>query len=253
VSAASATVASRLDELAVQLDQATRRINDLTFGHLRPTRASISTMTVTAKLNVRRVCRDSMAIALSLVDGDGPLAAHAHKSHKRKRSSVFFNQITLRHGTKSVKVIFNGSMHVTGCTSPAEFQRVADAVCDFMSEVAGIETSDGTPAVRLCDFDVQMINLNFGAGMQLPLRDLRDRCVEQGYVASYDTDMYPGLNVKVPVDQRRVTVLMFKSGKVIVTGAKTALELETAYGLIAAVLDAHAASAATPPPNPDAT
>lgn len=238
-----AGVESRARELSDELDGAVGRINARTFQSLRPTRATISTMTITASLNVKRVCKDSMVIALSLVDGDGPLTAA--KTHKRKRTAVFFNQITLRHGTKSVKVFFNGSMHVTGCTSPMQFADIASAVCGFMADVAGVETVDGTSDVRVTGFDIQMINLNFGAGSQLHLQSLRDRCAAKGYAASYDSDMYPGLNVKVPVGDklgdklgdRHATILLFKSGKVIVTGAKSASELEEAHALITSVLD----------------
>lgn len=230
-----AGVESRARELSDELDGVVGRINARTFQSLRPTRATISTMTITASLNVKRVCKDSMVIALSLVDGDGPLTAA--KTHKRKRTAVFFNQITLRHGTKSVKVFFNGSMHVTGCTSPMQFADIASAVCGFMADVAGVETVDGTSDVRITGFDIQMINLNFGAGSQLHLQSLRHRCAAHGYAASYDSDMYPGLNVKVPVGDRHATILLFKSGKVIVTGAKSARELEEAHALITAVLD----------------
>lgn len=229
-------VEQRARALSQELEQAVGRINARTFRRMRPTRASISTMTITASLNVRRVCKDSMVIALSLVDGDGPLTTA--KTHKRKRTSVFFNQITLRHGTKSVKVFLNGSMHVTGCTSPMQFVDISAAVCAFMANVAGVETVDGDCNVRIVGFDIQMINLNFGAGTQLHLQSLRDRCTERGYVASYDSDMYPGLNVKVPVGDRHATVLLFRSGKVIVTGSKSAHELETAHALITDVLDA---------------
>lgn len=228
-------VERRARELSHDLDQVVGRINGGTFRRLRPTRATISTMTITASLNVKRVCKDSMVIALSLVDGDGPLTTA--KTHKRKRTAVFFNQITLRHGTKSVKVFYNGSMHVTGCTSPMQFADIASAVCAFMANVAGVETVDGDSNVRVTGFDIQMINLNFGAGSQLHLQSLRDRCAARGYQASYDSDMYPGLNIKVPVGDRHATILMFKSGKVIITGAKSARELEEAHTLITAMLD----------------
>lgn len=232
------TAAARASDLSRQLDEVIQTINARTFRHLAPTRAAVSTMTITASLNVRRVCRDSMMIALSLVEGDGPLLASEAKTHKRKRSSVFFNQITMRHGTKSVKVFYNGSMHVTGCTSPAEFWEVATAVCNFMSDTVAPQTTDGSEVVCIQGFDVQMINVNFGAGMELYLKGLRDTCAALGYMASYDADTYPGLNVKLPIGERHVTVLLFKSGKVIITGAKTAAELDTAHRMITDVLDA---------------
>lgn len=236
------TAATRARELARDLDACLGRINACTYAALTPTRATISTMTITARLNVQRVCRDSMLIALALAEGgdDTPLTSiPERKTHKRKRPcSVFFNQVTLRHGTKSIKVFDNGSVHVTGCTSPRQFLEVADAVCKFMGDIAGIQTVDGGDNVRLLDFDVQMINLNFGVERRLYLQGLRDEYAALGYVASYDSDTYPGLNVKLPVGDRRVTALLFKSGKVIITGAKTSEELEAAHAMVTRVLDA---------------
>ena len=228
-----------------ELRECVARINARAYDAIVPTRAVVSTMTFTAKLNVQRVCRDSMTIALSMIEGDTPLTSTTSRSerkvHKRKRpGSVFFNQITMRHGTKSVKVFDNGSMHVTGCTSPTQFLEVAEAVCKFMGELAGIETVDGSGVVRLTGYDTQMINLNFGVDTRLYLQQLCERYAAMGYVASYDSDTYPGLNVKLPVGDRRVTALLFKSGKVIITGAKTAEELESAHAMVTGVLDSAA-------------
>lgn len=227
-------VRARASCLAGDLDAAMASIN----AH-RPGAApvTLTTMTVTARLNVRRVCRDSMAIALSLVEGDGPLTCTEGSARKRKRPpSEFFNQITLRHGTKSVKVFQNGSMHVTGCTSPAQFLDIASAVCRLMTDVAGVDTEDGSQEVRVVGFDVQMINVNFAVGATVHLQDLCERCASAGYAASYDADTYPGLNVKLPVGDRRVTALVFRSGKVIITGARTPHELVESHRMAIAVL-----------------
>lgn len=236
----SPSAATKAHDLTLQLDGALGRINARSYAHLAPTRAALSTMTITAASNVKRVCKDSMQIALSLVDGDGPLSASAEGKRKRKKAAVFYNQVTIRHGTKSVKVFNNGSMHVTGCTTPGQFLGVAAAVCALMGDTAGLVPENGDAEVRVVDFEVQMINLNFGAGRQLYLQGLCDACASLGYTASYDADVYPGLNLKLPVagqPGQRVTVLVFRSGKIIITGAKTAAQLEEAHGVITGVLD----------------
>lgn len=227
-------VRDRARRLGEELGACLARIN---AGGLR---AGVSTMTITAKLNVARVCRTSLMLALSLTEDDeGAVLTGRERARKRKRPrQTFHNQVTLRHGTKSVKVFENGSMHVTGCTSYLQFLEVAAAVCAFLGDVVGAVTTDGTGSVRLLSMDTQMINLNFGLDRRLHLRGLRDEYAALGYQASYDSDIYPGLNVKLPVGDRRVTALLFKSGKVIITGAKTASELETAHVMLTGVLDA---------------
>lgn len=230
-------VLDKVNVASSQLAQALSTINSRQYKYLKPTPASVSTITITSSLNVRQVCRDSVEIAMSLIDGDGPLCSADGKVRKRKRPREFYNQVTLRHGTKSIKVFRNGSMHFTGCTSLQQFTDIATAVCTMMRDVAGIEATDGSADLYIVDFNIQMINLNFGSGKSLYLQGLRDTCAGLGYTASYDADTYPGLNVKVPIGERRVTVLVFKSGKVIITGAKTPMELEQAHAMIASILD----------------
>lgn len=195
--------------------------------------AKISTMTITATLNAARVCRQSVALASELV---GSLVQdEAPKKRKRGKEANFFNQITVHHGSISIKVFKNGSVHATGCKSPMEFIEVASSLCRLLTDTAGIEASDGGP-VRLTAFAVQMINLNFALPGPLFLQDLRASFVEGGHWASYNPDTYPGQNAKMTVGSRVVTALIFKSGKVIITGSKGADELREAYRAAMAVL-----------------
>lgn len=227
--------------LTRQLDLALHAINTRGSG-----KAKVSTMTVTAKLNAPKVCRESLAIALSLVDGDGVLSSTRHQRGrkgrpgtlaKRKPRAEFFNQVTMYHGTKSIKIFKNGSMHVTGCASPMQFLDVASAACKMLQDTAGVCADDGG-TVKVVDFSIQMINLNFAAPSALFLQELSQACAVLGYHATYDADTYPGLNVKVPVGEgRRITALLFKSGKIIITGAKTPTELDEAHRMITELVE----------------
>ena len=230
--------ADKARALTWQLDRTLRAINRRGCG-----KAKVSTMTVTARLNTSKVCRESLAIALSLVDGDGALSATKKrtnkKSCKRKPRAEFYNQITMYHGTKSLKIFRNGRMHVTGCASPMQFLDVASAACKMIQDTAGVIAEDGGN-VGVVDFNIEMINLNFEAPTPLFLQELNRTCASMGYTASYDADTYPGLNVKIPAGDRHVTALLFKSGKVIITGAKTPEELDAAHCKIVELLGATA-------------
>lgn len=224
--------------METELDNALDVMNSRTYKHIVPTRAKVSTMTFTARLNVGALERDTMQLALGMVEDDGgPLKTAYKKGTKSKAPSDFCNQFTLRHGTKSVKIFLNGSMHVTGCTSPTQFLDVASAVCTFMGDLVVDKTNDGQP-VRVTAFKPVMINANFDTRTTLHLRGLCDRCVAEGYVASYDPDTYPGLNVKIPLDgERRATALVFRSGKAIITGVSTPAEMQAVHEIITRVLD----------------
>jgi TATA-box binding protein (TBP) (component of TFIID and TFIIIB) len=230
-----------VDAFASELDDTLRRINIKRYSDMVCTPASVTAMTITAKLNVKAVCRDTVAIALSMVEGDGPLSSTKTKKvetrsrRKRAGSGAFYNQFTMYYGSKSVKVFRNGSVHVTGCQSPREFVRVTKAVCNLIQDIGGIEPEEGG-RLTVSDVAVRMINMNFGIDRRLHLRALCDVCVAAGFTARYDADVYPGLNVKLPIGGRVITVLLFKSGKVIITGARTAQELECAHAMITSLV-----------------
>lgn len=210
--------------LATQLQDMLVNINADPF----PTPARVCTMTFTAQTNMASVCGSSVMVATSLVEGTGPLGF----SKKRKRDAGFYNQTTICHGSKSIKVFKNGSIHVTGCTSPAQFLEVATEVCRLLDLCCNEDTT-----TRITDFDVHMININFAAGRCLLLQDLRDTCLARGHTAIYDADVYPGLKVKLGEGNNKVTALVFKSGKIIMTG-KDPTQLATEQRHIAEVLAA---------------
>ena len=67
---------------------------------------------------------------------------------------------------------------------------------------------------------------------------LRDALVSRGHCTLYDADMYPGLNVKLRVgDGRRVTALVFGSGKVILTGACAAADVADGHRALVAAIE----------------
>ena len=220
------------------LAAALHSMNTGRYDVLRPSPCSVSTMTLTAQLNVTSVCRDKLLVAVGWMEGEGPLTAEPKPTRPsskppKPRRPDFNNQTTVRHGTKSIKMFRNGSVHVTGCKTLDDFVQAVTAVCDAMTQ-AGIET-DG---VRVTGFDTQMINVTFNANVTLGLRELRDLCLGRGWAAMYNADVYPGLNLKIPVGNgRTVTALAFRSGNVILTGGKTAAHVLEAHASLTHLLD----------------
>jgi TATA-box binding protein (TBP) (component of TFIID and TFIIIB) len=212
---------------------------------MQPSPVNLTTMTITAALNLTKVCHQSLLLAAELAGDSGPITKAPDKKRKAKkrkapeadsRDPEFYNQVTLQHGTKSIKVFKNGSLQVTGCKSPLQFLGIAEDMCRFMEDDAGMGSMMGH--IHVTDFRVQMINLNFEVGTALYLALLRDMFISKGHMASYDADVYPGLNVKLRLQTgAMVTVLVFRSGKLIITGAKTAPDMEAAYSQVMLVLE----------------
>ena len=233
------------------LSSALRTMNMGSYMVLAPSPSAVSTMTVTAQLNVSSVCRDKLLVAVGWMEGEGPLTAERKPSRPTSRPPKpsrpdFNNQTTVRYGSKCIKMFRNGSVHVTGCKTLVDFVQAVSAVCDAMTQ-AGIEPG----GVHVTSFNTQMINVTFNANATLGLRELRDLCLVRGWGAMYDADVYPGLNVKIPMGQdKTVTALIFRSGSVILTGAKTAAHTLEAHSKLTHLLDEMVVAAQARAPAP---
>jgi|Laugresbdmm110sd_1035091.scaffolds.fasta_scaffold06775_2 TATA-box binding protein (TBP) (component of TFIID and TFIIIB) len=211
--------------------------------NITPRNCTISTMTVIAMLD-SGVCVQTIADALTTLDDDFGLALAAESPKKRKvggdsKTKSFCNQVEILCGTTSVKVFSNGRVHATGIKSPVHF---ADIVMRVMS---GIEAIFGT-APQVKSITVPMINAIFCAARELPLRLLRDALVETKTVkyASYDPDHYPGINAKIAVSSQtseitsEITTMLFTTGNVIISGAKSPEHISDVYATVCHVIDA---------------
>jgi TATA-box binding protein (TBP) (component of TFIID and TFIIIB) len=242
-------------EQASSLDRAVAHINEGPF-----TPARVTTMTLEAKLSAEGLCKMTLLLLVGLIDDDDPDGFS--QMPQRKKAGHFFNQVTIRHGKRSIKIFMNGTLHITGCKSIPEALEVAALACRFVHRVLV-----GESAPRVVSFRVDMINMNFSVGTRLQLVQLQGECHAQGLRASYDPDIYPGLNIKLPVDDggddgaatttKPVTANVFKSGSVLLSGAKTGAHLCGAYGELCRVLETYrlaqnkiAALSTSPPPPP---
>lgn len=202
---------------------------------------NISTMTIVCKLSIERVDLPLLVRAADATQLQHKGCEIAVKSapppnkvrKNSKQDSVFLNQVTLsfRDSTskKSIKVFGNGTLHVTGCKSVHECMAVAETVCAI---VGGTTTDD----VTVADFEVEMINSNFGCNTPLNLVAMKEVLLEWDVQCSYEPDIYPGLNIKCT---GLCSILVFQSGNIIVTGLKTFPALFEAYSFITAFICKH--------------
>ena len=187
---------------------------------------TVSTMTICGKLDAP-VDVDAV---MDLITGkdEGSLAGLSlGKKTKGVDSKSFFNQLTIKAGTTSIKIFRNGAIHVTGAKSVVHFVDVIDRVCTVLGHV--METNPSLESAS-----ISMINVIFCAARTLPLMVLRQAMEDAGHAASYDPDAYPGINAKV----LEITVLIFTTGSVIISGAKTPEHVAEVYAIVTATIDA---------------
>ena len=148
------------------------------------------------------------------------------------KDTTFYNQVTLNYvddySTKSIKLFPNGAIQVAGCTDLIDCNRVIKQLVHLLRIVI-------SKVVKTKGFQVVMINSNFSVNYKLNLHEVATHFArEEIFDVSFDPDRYSAVKIKFKPaqDMKQVTVSIFGTGKVIVTGAETLKEIAFSYNII---------------------
>ena len=148
------------------------------------------------------------------------------------KNTTFYNQVTLsyvdEYSTKSIKLFPNGAVQVAGCTDLLDCNRIIKQLVQLLRILVNKHvTSKG--------FQVVMINSNFSLNHKLNLCEVAGHFSRHTmFDVSFDPDRYSAVKIKFKPadDMKQVTVSIFGTGKIIVTGAETLKEIAFAYKII---------------------
>lgn len=156
------------------------------------------------------------------------------KRGKKKRN--FFNQVTINYSDitkKSIKVFLNGKIQITGIIAMYEFEMIMKRLCKWISNVSKEQ-------VDIKSYKIAMINSNFNIKWYIDLSKLNKIFEETINVLSrYEPDTYPAINLKYMENEVNVSMFIFNSGNVVITGAKSINEVKSAYIFIISILNRH--------------
>lgn len=196
---------------------------------------NISTMTLVCGTNTTDIDMEKFVQHFESVKGDfDAVLKNKHRHDKpviTKRGKVkknFFNQATITYKdntTKSIKVFTNGKLQMTGITSLIEGLRVAHKVFNIVSECTDTN-------IKVTDVRVAMINSDFCVRKYVNLTKLQNDIINRDVCCGYDPDTYPGLKVKY----NGVSVFVFSTGSVVITGSKSLVELRDAFSFISSTI-----------------
>lgn len=172
----------------------------------------------------------------------------------------------------NVKLFRNGRVQATGIRSEEDGRRVLAIVADEVRRIyaEGGKIVGNEAEVRPADFRISMINTNFRVNYHLRRATLQDLLTGEQYnMKSYFGGTYPAVklayywNEKNPVqgicgcgestvckgkgrgkgrgDCKKVTVCVFATGSVLITGGNSFEQVEDAYTFITGVLARHVA------------
>ena len=150
------------------------------------------------------------------------------------KPTTFYNQITLgytdKYSTKSIKVFPNGSIQVAGCSDLFDCIRIINQLSYLFKEILDVPTE-----IPLDSYRIVMINTNFSLNYNVNLMKIVDHFSSNGiFNVSFEPDRYSAVKIKFKpaLDMKEVTVSIFSTGKIIITGAETLKEIVYAYNLI---------------------
>lgn len=147
----------------------------------------------------------------------------------------FVNQMSLSYSdeysrNKSVKLFSNGSIQVAGCTDIIDCQRMIKQLTYILNQLT-FENELTNP-----DFHVVMINTNFSFNHRIKLIPCINVFSKNPIFTDveFKPDVHSAIKIKFKPakDMKRVTVLIFSTGKVIITGAETLKEVVCAYNIL---------------------
>ena len=153
----------------------------------------------------------------------------------KMKPTTFYNQITLVYtdefSTKSVKVFPNGSLQVAGCSDLFDCKRIISELCLLFETYLGKPSvaPDGT-------FRVVMVNSNYSLNYNINLLKTVTQFEKYPdiFKVSFEPDRYSAVKIKFkPAEEmKEITVSIFGTGKIIITGAETLKEIVYAYNII---------------------
>ncbi len=151
----------------------------------------------------------------------------------------FNNQISISYtdclSKKAVKLFNNGSIQVAGCSDLFDGKRVVNQLLIILNKIITCELNQ-------IKFNVVMINTNFNLNYTINLMKAVEIFGKNPlFYVDFNPDEYAAVVIKFKPasDMKQVTVGIFSSGSVNLTGAETLKEIVFAYNIITKFIDAH--------------
>jgi TATA-box binding protein (TBP) (component of TFIID and TFIIIB) len=197
---------------------------------------------------------------------------------KKVEAKRFDNQATvvLRLTTDNVqhyvncKVFRNGNIQMTGLKNTEQGKYVVQCIIDELKLIASSKDTNVVGNVAdmvVTKYQIRLINSDFRVGFNIKRDKLNKIIQEEGAVySSYEPCIYPGVKVQYNYNEasrtrdgichcasmcngkgcgngdgqcKKITIAVFQSGCVIITGAQAIAQIEEAYDYIVDILKEH--------------
>jgi len=182
------------------------------------------------------------------------------KPRKNVEKKYFYNQVTLHVELDKIinlKIFNNGKLQMTGVKNKTQADSVIDILISKLSSIDNKSDILDNFDLKKKDFKIVLINSDFNIRFKINRNILHRIVTSNGYYSSYEPSIYPGVNIKYyynhlyndgicrchgkcsgkgngdgESDCKKITVAVFNSGNIIITGAQSNNQLNTAYEFI---------------------
>lgn len=194
---------------------------------------------------------------------------YSEKNEKKKRKNTkkkcFFNQITMHiYNNKiiNVKIFNNGKIQMTGLKTQ---EQGLETIKILINELKNINKTDSliySDQLSINDYEIVMVNTDFDIKYKINRELLHRDLLNMGITSSYEPIMYPGVNMKYFYNKefknegickcsekckgkgkgcgngncKRITIAIFNSGKIIITGGRNFEQITESYNFINNIL-----------------
>lgn len=186
------------------------------------------------------------------------------KSRKNEKKKFFYNQITahiFEDKIINVKIFNNGKIQMTGVKNINQGENVLKILIDTIKNIPDdiLDKILTNKLLHSNPMEVALINSDFDCGFKIKREILHRKIIEEGYYSSFEPTIYPGVNIKYYFNKekqdtgicncksqcngrgkngfcKKITVAVFNSGKIIITGGQSCEQLNKAYEFIDDIL-----------------
>ena len=145
----------------------------------------------------------------------------------------------------SVKIFKNGSIQMSGIKSILAVNTVLNKLVNELKKEFGkpenglmkiISFVDKIEDVKVSKFKIDMINSGFEIGYEINRENLYNALLNKKIECKFEPSIHAGVNIKfVPSDSKldkKVSIFVFESGNIIITGAKTVNNILESFSYI---------------------
>jgi len=196
------------------------------------------------------------------------------KPSNQKEKKCFDNQVTVIYKYDeyypNIKIFRNGNIQMTGIRTVENGKDIVNIITNELKTIAvdkcpSIIDTDKVDTITNKDFIIRMINTDFGVSFKIRRKNLHQLLISPKYgnKCSFQPLTYPGVKLQyffnIANDKKngicyctkpcfgkgsgdgdgnckKVTVAIFDSGKILITGANSFLQINQAYDFICSVI-----------------